>query len=136
MVIFERVPGTTIWWPTSSHIKGEEVDGALVVGLQAPLSFLNASTFYADLLDTLERRKPRLLVLEAASTPEIDFTAAQLLRGLLGDCREKGIQVAVARLESIRAQAAFERFGLYEVLPRDRLFHSVDEAMKTLAKTD
>ena len=40
----------------------------------------------------------------------------------------------MARLESTRAQDAFERFGLYDVLPKDHIFHSVDEAVRKLAK--
>jgi MFS superfamily sulfate permease-like transporter len=72
-------------------------------------------------------------VLEAASTAEIDFTAAQLLLDLFTQCRDQGINVAVARLESLRAQAAFERFGLYRALARDHVFHSVDEAVRALS---
>jgi hypothetical protein len=52
---------------------------------------------------------------------------------LFADCRQRGIKLAVARLESLRAQDAFERFGLFEVLPRDHLFQSVDEAVQALA---
>jgi len=133
LVVFERVPGTTIWWPAHPHITGEKDPGVLVVGLQAPLSFLNASTFHADLLQVLQKARPQLLVLEAASTPEIDFTAAQLLLELFTQCRDQGITVAVARLESLRAQDAFERFGLYSALPRDHIFHSVDEAVRALS---
>jgi sulfate permease, SulP family len=133
LVVFERVPGTTIWWPAHPNIAGEKDPGVLVVGLQAPLSFLNASTFRADLLERLQRQKPELLVIEAAATAEIDFTAAQLLLELFTECRERAINVAVARLESLRAQDAFERFGLYKVLPRDHIFHSVDEAVRALA---
>ena len=133
LVLFERVPGTTIWWPTHPHIAGEQDPGVLVVGLQAPLSFLNASTFRSDLLQMLQKKKPQLLVIEAASTAEIDFTAAQLLLELLAQCRDEGIKVAVARLESLRAQNAFERFGLYDALPRDHVFHSVDEAVRSLS---
>jgi MFS superfamily sulfate permease-like transporter len=131
--MFERVPGTTIWWPAGSHIAGERIAGVLVVGLQAPLAFLNASTFHADLLAMLQKTKPHLLVLEAAATPEIDFTAAQALLDLFTQCREQSINVALARLESLRAQDAFERFGLYDVLPRDHIFRSVDEAVRALA---
>ena len=65
---------------------------------------------------------------------EIDFTAAQVLLELIGECREQGVTVAVARLELVRAQDAFERFGIYEVLPRDHVFHSVDEAVRKLAR--
>jgi len=76
---------------------------------------------------------PKLLVLEAGGIPEIDFTAAQALRDLIKACEQSNVTVAVARLESLRAQAAFERFGIYEVLPRQRIFRSVEEAVRALA---
>lgn len=131
---FERVPGTTIWWPANPHIKGQHVSHVVVAGLQAPLSFLNASSFRADVQHMLQvEPAPRLLVLEASGMLEIDFTAAQELRDLFRECRTQGVTVAVARLESLRAQDAFERFGLFDVLPRDRVFRSVEEAVRALA---
>ena len=134
LVIFERVPGTTIWWPANPHMAGERVPGVAVVGLQAPLSFLNAPSFRNDVLNILQApaAKPGLLVLEASGIVEIDFTAAQILLDLFKACREQGVTIAVARLESTRAQAAFERFDLYEVLPKERVFLSVDEAVRVL----
>ena len=135
LAIFERVPGTTIWWPASPHpqLQGERIPGVAVVGQQAPLSFLNAPGFRADVLKVVDDEKPKLLVLEASGMVEIDFTAAQVLRDLFRGCREQGVTVALARLESVRAQDAFERFGIYEVLPKDHVFHSVEEAVRTLA---
>ena len=134
LVVFDRVPGTTIWWPANPHMAGERVPGVAVVGLQAPLSFLNAPSFRNDVLNILQApaAKPGLLVLEASGIVEIDFTAAQILLELFKACREQGATVAVARLESTRAQAAFERFDLYEVLPKGRVFLSVDEAVRAL----
>src|SRR5262249_54940777 len=82
LVRFERVPRTTVWWPANPHIGGERVPGAAVVGLQAPLSFLNAESFRADTLDMVQAEKPKLLVIEASGIAEIDFTAAQNLREL------------------------------------------------------
>jgi SulP family sulfate permease len=134
LVTFEHVPGTTIWWPANPHVAGERRPDVAVVGLQAPLSFLNAENFGADLrhILTAATPKPKLLVLEASGMLEIDFTAAQMLIDLIRQCHADGVTLAVARLESTRAQAAFERFGLYDVLPRDRVFRSVDEAVHTL----
>jgi SulP family sulfate permease len=134
LVVFDRVPGTTIWWPANPHMAGERVPGVAVVGLQAPLSFLNAPSFRNDVLNILQAPggKPGLLVLEASGIVEIDFTAAQILLELFKACHEQGVTVAVARLESTRAQAAFERFDLYDVLPKERVFLSVDEAVRVL----
>jgi MFS superfamily sulfate permease-like transporter len=134
LIQFERVPDTTIWWPCSPHLPGERNSDIAVVGLQAPLSFLNAQNFRADVLDVVKRAKPRLLVLEASGMIEIDFTAAQILLDLIRQCRDEGVTVAMARLESTRAQDAFARFGLYDVLPKEQIFHSVDEAVRKLGK--
>ena len=136
LVQFDHVPGTTIWWPASPHIAGERVANVAVVGFQAPLTFLNAATFRSDVRHVLKTSHPppKLLVLEASGIPEIDFTAAQALRDLFRSCAAAGIIVAVARLESLRAQDAFERFGIHDVLPRERMFHSVDEAVRRLTE--
>ncbi|TPQ32126.1 SulP family inorganic anion transporter [Bradyrhizobium guangdongense] len=133
LIEFDRVPGTTIWWPAHPHLTGERIAGVAVVGLQAPLSFLNAPGFRNDVARVLSEASPKLLVLEASGMVEIDFTAAQVLLDVFKECTEQGVVVAVARLESVRAQNAFDRFGLHDVLPKDRVFHSVDEAVRALA---
>ncbi|MEK9278139.1 SulP family inorganic anion transporter [Bradyrhizobium sp. ISRA442] len=135
LVEFERVPGTTIWWPAHPHITGERIAGVAVIGLQAPLSFLNAPGFRNDVTKVLSTSAPRLLVLEASGMVEIDFTAAQILLDVFKLCHEQNVTVALARLESVRAQDAFERFKLFEALPKEHVFHSVDEAVRKLAHT-
>jgi sulfate permease, SulP family len=134
LAVYERVPDTTIWWPSSPNLKGVRNPNVIVAGLQAPLSFLNASHFRADALRLLKTSptKPRLLVIEASGIPEIDFTAAQALLDLVGICHADGVEVAVARLESSRAQSAFARFGISDALGPDRIFHSVDQAIRSL----
>jgi sulfate permease, SulP family len=134
LVKFDRVPGTTIWWPAHPHIEGERAPGVAVVGLQAPLSFLNAPAFRSDVDKVVKADRPKLVVVEASGIVEIDFTAAQVLLDVLKDCREQNVTVAVARLESTRAQDAFERFRLYDALPREHVFHSVEEAVRALGK--
>jgi SulP family sulfate permease len=133
-LIFERVPGTSIWWPSSPNLPGEREPGVVVTGFQAPLSFLNTYHFRRDILDALQSspRKARLLVLEATGIVEIDFTAAQVLRDLIGRCQADGVDFAIARLESMRAQDAMTRFGINELLGPDHCFHSVEEAIRAL----
>jgi len=135
LVQFDRVPDITVWWPEHPNMPGERQNNVAVVGLQAPLSFLNAQNFRADVLKVVRTSKPRLLVLEASGIIEIDFTAAQTLLDLMRECRADGVTVAMARLESTRAQATFERIGLHDVLPKDHIFFSVDEAVRKLAKS-
>ena len=136
VLVFERVPGTSIWWPSSSSLPGEREPGIIVAGFQAPLSFLNAYHFRRDILDALKSspQKPRLLVLEATGIVEIDFTAAQVLTDIVRKCHADGIDFALARLESIRAQKAMARFGINALLGPDRQFRSVEEAIQARGK--
>jgi sulfate permease, SulP family len=136
-VEFVRIPGTTIWWPKSAAHDGETVAGVLVVALQAPLSFLNAYDFQHDIRRLVAARAPvRLVVIEANSIVEIDYTAAQVVGEGIRQLREQGIDFALARLESLRAQEAFVRLGLEGVVGADRRFHSVEEAVRALAPHD
>jgi len=77
-------------------------------------------------------QQPNRLDRRKARTRAALIRAAQMLIDLIRQCHADGVTLAVARLESTRTQAAFERFGLYDVLPRDRVFRSVDEAVHTL----
>ena len=132
VTVFERVPGTSIWWPSNPHIPGESEPDIVVAGFQAPLSFLNAYHFRNDMTGLLQTtpQPPRLIVLEATGIVEIDFTAAQILSDTIRACGAAGAGFAIARLESERAQQAIERFGIEPMLAKGRLFHSVEQAIK------
>ncbi len=134
-IVFERVPGTSIWWPPDPQDRGETLPHVVVLAFQAPLSFLNAYAFRRDVLAILrDAPEPvRLFVLEASAIPDIDFTAAQALNNLIRDCQEQHIIFAIARLGSVRAQAAMKRFSIDATLGPDRLFHSVEQAVEALA---
>jgi SulP family sulfate permease len=134
LVVYERVPETSIWWPPSPNVRGEREPDVIVAGFPAPLSFLNAYHFRGDLLHALKTQpsQPRLIVLEATGILEIDFTAAEVLRDLIGGCHAKGITVAIARLESVRAQEAIARFHIDDLLGKDHIFLSVEQAICAL----
>ena len=103
--------------------------GVTVVGLQAPLSFLNAQAVSAA-LDRVS--DARLLVIEANAVAEIDYTGAKILGDAIARLQAAGVVVAVARLESVRAQASFARQGLTLLIGEDHIFHSVEEAIGAL----
>ena len=129
VVEFERIPGTSIWWPKASTTPGETIPGVRVVGLQAPLSFLNAYNFQSALAQLTDQK---LLVVEANAIVELDYTGAKILGDAIARLQSRGIVVAVARLESLRAQASFARNGLTGLIGETRIFHSVEEAVRAL----
>jgi MFS superfamily sulfate permease-like transporter len=136
VITLSRIEGTSIWWPPMPGAALQDVPGALVLGFQAPLSFLNASAFRRGFEDALARAPSslRLVVLEASNIAEIDFTAAHALCAMVQLCREKGAAFAVARLESVRAEKSFDRFGVTKLVDPSHMFRSVQEAVDALAK--
>lgn len=134
-IILHRLPGTTIWWPYNSDKREILSEGVLVIAFQAPLMFANADAFRTDVrhLIATSEPKPSLVVIEASSIVDIDYTAAQVLLEVIDYCRKLGIELAIARLESVRAQEAMKRFGILAELGSGHVFHSVDEAVKALA---
>jgi sulfate permease, SulP family len=44
-IVFERVPGTSIWGPPIPHRPAETLPNIVVLAFHAPLSFLNAYHF-------------------------------------------------------------------------------------------
>jgi len=131
----ERVPGTSIWWPPGSGPKGERVPGILVVSFQAPLSFVNAERFKQGFRAMVDAGAGQIrhVVLEATSIIAIDYTAAGTLADMIASCRERGITFSIARLESVRAQAALARFGIAGDLGSDHIFRSVENAIDALS---
>jgi MFS superfamily sulfate permease-like transporter len=135
VLVLKRVRDTSVWWPPGPNLPPDDSKGLLVLAFQAPLSFLNADTFRRGILEHLNRAAAplRLVVLEASSIVEIDFTAARTLGEVVRFCHYRGIQFAVARLGSLRAQDSFRRFGLTDIVGNEHFYHSVYEAVEALA---
>jgi MFS superfamily sulfate permease-like transporter len=131
-VIFELIPGTTVWWPKNSDFQGETKPGLVVAGFQAPLFFLNADTFRVSLDHAVKQATPpvKAIVLEASSLVELDYSGAQTLSGLIRQWKERGVVFYVARLESLRAQQAFVRFGILPLLAHGKTYPSVADAVR------
>ncbi|PPQ25964.1 sodium-independent anion transporter [Rhodoblastus sphagnicola] len=133
----ERLPGETVWWPRNPLVEGETLAGVAVVSFQAPLSFLNADRCRLQLQRAAEQPQMRLIVLEASAVVSIDYTAARALAAAIDHCHARGCDFAIARLESVRAQAAMKTFGVLDALGAtdsigERLFYSVDDALRRL----
>jgi len=131
-----KLPGTTVWWPPEIPGQGERQNGVAVIAFQAPLLFTNAEIFKSRMIETIDGYDEplSLVILEASGIADVDFTAAQALIEILNHCRAANIRFAVARLESIRAHMALNRFGVLHELGPDHLFHSVDEAVNQLTR--
>ena len=130
-LLFEQVPGTTVWWPKNSPGPDKSSPGIVVVGFQAPLFFLNAETFHRTVSATVQGapQPVHAVVLEASSIVEIDFSGAQTLLSMIEKWKTQGVTFYIARLESVRAQKALEKFGILQQMGEQKIFHSVSDAV-------
>jgi SulP family sulfate permease len=132
-VTLVQLPNTTIWWAPSADEPGEVVPGVLVFSPAAPLTFINADYIAGELDKALAAAGDvRLVVIEASGITLIDYTGARTMIATIVRLRERGIDVALARLESKRAAGAAKRSGLLETLGERHVFHSVEEAVRAL----
>jgi sulfate permease, SulP family len=128
----ERIPGTTIWWALPKDHAREYEPGVLVIALNAPIYFVNAS-YLRDNLNAAIAAKDEpysYLIIEAHGVIDIDFTGSNMLQKLITELRGRGVDVAIARMSSERALAAARRTGLIDVLGEDHVFRSVEEAVR------
>ncbi len=133
MIVLQRMPGSSIWWPINAAQPGETVVGVEVIAVQAPLTFLNIYDFQAALQNLIARTtNTRVVVIESNAIVEIDYTAAQVLSSVIRRLRAQGVDVAFARLESVHAQQSFQRLGLAELVGADHVFRSVEGAVLAL----
>lgn len=128
-----RAPGTTVWWPPH-HEAGEHEPGVLVFAPAAPLNFTNAAFIRSRLLELVEHALTpiRLVVIEASGVTDIDYTGASVMAGMVETLRERGIEVALARLSSERAQDHARRTGFLAAFGNGHVFRSVEEAVQAL----
>jgi sulfate permease, SulP family len=133
--VLSRVAGTTVWWKAPSGERGEREPGVLVFSPGAPVCFPNAAYIHRELMARIAAMAEpcRLVVIEANGVIDIDYTGSQMLQQVIEDLHRRGIRVALARLESERAQRAAERTGLVRVLGADQVFRSVEEAIRVCA---
>ncbi|MFZ3359824.1 MAG: SulP family inorganic anion transporter [Xanthobacteraceae bacterium] len=135
-VVMSRVPGTTVWWDEPAGETGERETGVLVFAPGAPVYFTNAAYIRRKLMDAITAMDAtaaepcRLVVLEAHGVIDIDYSGSLMLQQAFAELYQRGIKVALARLESDRAQRAAKRTGLIGVLGSENVFRSVEDAIR------
>jgi MFS superfamily sulfate permease-like transporter len=63
---------------------------------------------------------------------DIDYTGSQILQQTIAGLRSRSIEVAIARLSDGRAQSEARRTGLIAALGPERVFKSVEKAVRRI----
>ena len=132
-----RVPGIPgIYSDLKRHPENTAVPGVLIVRLDAPIYYANALTvrewIKALVADT--QPSPHAVVMDAAGQDSLDITSAEVLKGLVVEMREKGIDYYVAEVHAPVREFG-QRVGLLELIGEDHIFPTVDAAVSYIEKS-
>jgi anti-anti-sigma factor len=132
--VLGREPGTQHWIPPDVGRPTEQVEGVLVFLPYSPIWFGNAD-YLTDLLRRLARQRGpalRVVVLDCNAVSDMDFTGCQALADLTDEWRRRGLTLAIARSSHL-VHHYLKHSGLLAMIGSDKLFASVDEAVRSLA---
>lgn len=130
-----RIPSTTSWVPLGGVEQTELVPGAIAVSFPAPLWYANAAHFRTEMTAAIDSAggSPRFVVLDCIGMADIDYTGSCALRRLLDQMDARGVSLAMARTNGA-VGVGLARSGLLARIGADRLFASVDEAVRALMR--
>ena len=118
------------WEPTKASPGMETAPGMIVYRFGADLFYANADRF-ADVARELTAKAPtqiRHFVIDAGAMTDIDFSAARTLRELLGELKEKRIDVVIGRV-SAGLRSDLERHGIAGELGAENIFPTLHQAL-------
>jgi MFS superfamily sulfate permease-like transporter len=112
------------------HPDARQVPGLLLYRYDAPLFFANAGHFRRRISDLVATTTPRIRWVVVAAEPitDVDTTAADALRDLLGEFRQQGVVLAFAEMKG-PVKDRLRRYGLYAQIGEDRFFPTIGTAV-------
>jgi sulfate permease, SulP family len=132
--VLGRVPGVVdAYGDVERHPDYERVPGLLVLRLEAPIFYANAS-LVCDRVKRLVGESeplPRAVVLDFGPNSNLDITSSENLGELVQALRSSDVDFALAEVHQ-PAIASIRRSGVLETLGEDHLFHTIDEAVRGL----
>jgi len=134
--ILGRVPGVAdAYGDVARHPEYERVPGLLVLRLEAPFFYANASLVAGAIkrLAGAEETLPNAVVLDFGPNNNLDITSSEKLDELVTELRGAGIDFALAEVRRPTLDAA-RRSGVLATIGEDRVFHTIDEAVGALSR--
>jgi sulfate permease, SulP family len=129
-----RVPGDPgAYGDIGRHPDYKAVPGVLVLRLETPLFYANA-TPVRDRIKMLVGEAdppPTALVIDMGGNERLDITSAEVFTELVQTLHSGGVDVALAEVRQPVIRMA-QRSGLLKRLGDDRIFHTIDEAVRAL----
>ena len=115
------------------HEQAETIDGLLLIRLDTPLYYFNASAVAAAVLDRTRAAipPPRAVLLDVAATDELDVTTSDMLHDLIASLEERAVALVIVHAKgNVRDRMA--RVGLIDRLGPTGMYPTEEVATRAL----
>jgi high affinity sulfate transporter 1 len=129
--VMGKVPGEkAAWGSLTDHPERRTYDGILVLRLDVPLFWANASEIHDRVLATVDENPgTRVLLLDLEATSQLDTTSIDMLELILTRLRERDIDLYLVRV-FYRARLTLAKAGFIDQLGEDHMWHSISAGVR------
>lgn len=128
-----RKSGSNVFRPLSpEHPHDEQVPGVLILRTEGRMHFANAQRAGDKMWHLVHEAKPRVVILDCAAIPDIEYTALRMLTDAEERLSASGATLYLAALNP-EALRVIEAAPLGKTLGRERMFFTVDQALASWA---
>jgi SulP family sulfate permease len=127
-----RIPGVPgAYSDVARHPGDAPVPGIAIVRLDTPVYYANALTVRDAVRAMIADQEPPpgAVVLDVGTQDELDVTSTEMIKGLVKQLREAGLQVCFADVHAPILQRG-RQTGLLEAIGEDSVFPTVDAAVR------
>jgi SulP family sulfate permease len=119
------------------HPENIRIPGTLVLRLDAPMYYANALTVRESIKTMIadSQPPPHAIVLDAAGQDSLDITSAEMLKGLIVELKDEGIDIYIAEVHATVREFG-ERMELLEIIGEDHIFPTVDTAVRFIESSE
>ncbi len=118
------------WGRVRGHPDRQPVAGVIVVRLDAPLFWANATAIEDRLLAEIDKWPgTRALVLDLEATTQLDTTSADVLSHLAGELGQRDVSLYLARVFH-RVESVLERSGFFDLVGPEHFWHSISQCVR------
>jgi SulP family sulfate permease len=131
MEVMGKVPDEkAAWGSIRNHPERRTYPGIMVIRLDAPLFWANASRIADGVVATVDEDPGcRALLLDLEATSQLDSTAVDGLGLILDRLNDRGIELYLVRVFYM-ARQVLQRAGFVELLGEDRMWHSISAGVR------
>jgi high affinity sulfate transporter 1 len=129
--VMGKVPGEkAAWGSVSRHPERRTTEGVLVLRLDVPLFWANATEVQERVLAAVDEHPgTRVLLLDLEATSQLDTTSIDALDLLLTRLTDRGVELFLVRVFH-RARRTLDAAGFLDRLGADHMWHSISAGVR------